>query len=93
MGKVTRKRHSADFKARVALEAIKGEHTLAEIGAKHGIHLTMVAAWKRAAIDGMGATFAGKPGPSADDAEVGRLHAKIGQLIMERDFLAKASGR
>lgn len=93
MGKVTRKRHSADFKARVALEAIKGEHTLAEIGAKHGIHLTMVAAWKKAAIDGMSATFAGKTSGPADDAEIGRLHAKIGQLIMERDFLAKASGR
>ena len=49
MGKVTRKRHTAEFKARVALEAIKGEQTLAEIGAKHGVHLTMVAAWKTSA--------------------------------------------
>lgn len=86
MGKVTRKRHSADFKARVALEGIKGEHTLAEIGAKHGIHLTMVAAWKKAAIDGMSARFAGKVAGTPDGAEIGRLHAKIGQLIMERDF-------
>lgn len=49
MGKVTRKRHTAKFRARVALEAIKGEQTLAEIGAKHGIHLTMVAAGKKEA--------------------------------------------
>jgi transposase len=77
----------------VALEAIKGEHTLAEIGAKHGIHLTMVAAWKKAAIDGMSTTFSSKAAGPSDDAEVGRLHAKIGQLIMERDFLSKASGR
>lgn len=95
MGKVTRKRHSAEFKARVALEAIKGEHTLAEIGARHGVHLTMVASWKKAAIDGMAATFSSKSGAAggSDEADVARLHAKIGQLIMERDFLAKASGR
>jgi transposase len=96
MGKVTRKRHPAEFKARVALEAIKGELTLAEIGARHGVHLTLVATWKRAAIDGMGATFAAKPlapRTGASTAEVSKLHAKIGELIMERDFLAKASGR
>ena len=65
MGKVTRKRHSAEFKARVALEAIKGEQTLAEIGAKHGVHLTMVAAWKKAAVEGMTATFSSKTAAAA----------------------------
>lgn len=94
MGKVSRKRHSAEFKARVALEAIRGERTLAEIGAKHGIHLTMVAAWKRAAIDGMAATFSPKAATSAaSEADLAKLHAKIGELVVERDFLAKASGR
>jgi transposase len=95
MGKVTRKRHSAEFKARVALEAIKGEQTLAEIGAKHGIHLTMVAAWKKAAIEGIAATFSSKTSTAgaSSEADLARLHAKIGQLIMERDFLSKASGR
>jgi transposase len=96
MAKVTRKRHTAEFKARVALEAIKGEQTLAEIGAKHGVHLTMVAAWKKAAIEGMANSFSPKgsaPEPTVSAAEVAKLHAKIGQLIMERDFLAKASGR
>jgi transposase len=95
MGKVTRKRHTAEFKARVALEAIKGEQTLAEIGARHGIHLTMVAAWKKAAIDGMTATFSPKAAASVmtSEAELSKLHAKIGQLVVERDFLAKASGR
>ena len=96
MGKVTRKRHTAEFKARVALEAIKGEQTLAEIGAKHGVHLTMVAAWKTAAVEGMATTFSPKAAAldaGASATEVSRLHAKIGQLVMERDFLAKASGR
>jgi transposase len=65
--KTMRKRYSADFKAKVALEAIRGDLTLAELGAKHGIHHTMIAAWK--------------------------LHSKIGQLVVERDFLAKAFGR
>jgi transposase len=96
MGRVTRKRHTAEFKARVALEAIKGEQTLAEIGAKHGVHLTMVAAWKKAAIEGMANSFSPKgsaPTSTVSAQDVSKLHAKIGQLIMERDFLAKASGR
>ncbi|SOD97233.1 transposase [Caenispirillum bisanense] len=95
MGKVTRKRYSAEFKAKVALEAIKGELTLAELAAKHGIHQTMIAAWKRQAVEGMAATFSGKAEATgaASEADVAKLHAKIGQLVVERDFLAKAFGR
>ena len=95
MGKVTRKRYSADFKAKVALEAIKGDLTLAELAAKHSIHQTMIATWKRQAIEGMAATFSGKAeaASAASEADLARLHAKIGQLVVERDFLAKASGR
>ena len=95
MGKVTRKRYGADFKAKVALEAIKGELTLAELAAKHGIHQTMIAQWKRQAIEGMEATFSGKSEGTAhsSEAELARLHAKIGQLVVEKDFLLKASGR
>jgi transposase len=95
MGKVTRKRYSADFKAKVALEAIKGDLTLAELAAKHSIHQTMIATWKRQAIEGMSATFSGKSEAAAatSEADLARLHAKIGQLVVERDFLAKASGR
>lgn len=93
--KKTRKRYSAEFKARVALEAIRGDLTLAELAAKHGIHHTMIAAWKRQAVDGMASTFsgAGDAAKAASDAEVEKLHAKIGQLVVERDFLARASGR
>jgi transposase len=93
--KTTRKRYGADFKARVALEAIRGDLTLAELAAKHGIHHTMIAAWKRQAIEGMSATFsgAGDAAKVANEAELDKLHAKIGQLLVERDFLAKASGR
>lgn len=93
--KTTRKRYSADFKAKVVLEAIRGDLTLAELAVKHGIHHTMIAAWKRQAIDGMAGTFSGvgDTARAASDAEVDKLHAKIGQLVVERDFLAKAFGR
>ena len=57
MGKVTRKRYSAEFKAKVALEAMKGEQTLAELGAMHGIYQAMIASWKREAIDGLARTM------------------------------------
>ena len=95
MGKTTRKRYSAEFKAKVALEAIKGEQTLAELAAKHGIHHVMIANWKRQAIEGMAACFSGKAeaAPAATASDIEKLHAKIGQLIVERDFLVRASGR
>lgn len=95
MGKVTRKRYGAEFKAKVALEAIKGELTLAELSAKHAIHQTMIAAWKRQATEGLAWTFSGKAEAvqATGEAELTRLHAKIGQLVVERDFLARASGR
>ena len=95
MGKVTRKRYTAEFKAKVALKALRGELTLAELSAKHGIHQTMIAGWKRQAIEGMAASFSAKPeaASAASPAEVERLHAKIGQLVVERDFLAKGLSR
>lgn len=95
--KTTRKLYSANFKAKakVALEAIRGDLTLAELGPKHGIHHTMIAAWKRQAIDGMAATFSGatEVTRAMGEAEIDQLHSKIGQLVVERDFLAKAFGR
>ena len=92
-----RTRYSAEFKARVALEALRGELTTAQLAAKHGIHQTMVGDWKRQAMEGMAGVFSGKTAAQesvrAGEAEVEKLHAKIGQLLVERDFLAKASGR
>ena len=92
-----RKRYSADFKAKVALEALRGELTTAQLAAKHGIHHTMVGEWKKQAMDGLTAMFADRSTAQEtaklSEAEVEKLHAKIGQLVVERDFLAKASGR
>ncbi len=90
-----RKRYSAEFKARVALEALRGELTVSHLATKHGVHQTLIGDWKRQALDGLVTVFSGKAeakeGMREEDVE--KLHAKIGQLVVERDFLAKASGR
>ena len=90
-----RKRYSAEFKAKVALDAIRGEQTVAQLAAKHGVHQTMINAWKKQAIEGMSGVFSGKAeaAGAAREGEIDQLHAKIGQLVVERDFLRRASGR
>ena len=90
-----RRQYSAGFKAKVALEAIRGEATIAELVSKHGVHQTLINAWKRQAIEGMAGVFSGKAEAAAAEREgdLEKLHAKIGQLVVERDFLAKAFDR
>jgi len=91
----TRRRFSAEFKAKVALEAIKGDATVAELATKHELHPTQIAAWKREAVEKLAQVFDDKS-PDRDknrDGEITKLHAKIGQLIVERDFLSKAFDR
>ena len=83
-----RKRYSAEFKAKVALEAIREELTTAELAKKYDIHPTMITGWKRTAIENMASAFDGKNAaePAISDQEVEKLHAKIGQLVVERDL-------
>jgi transposase len=92
-----RKRYSAEFKAKVALEALRGELATAQLATKHGIHPTMVGEWKKQAMEGLTAVFADRSAAQetakSSEAEIDRLHAKIGQLVVERDFLAKASAQ
>ena len=92
-----RRRYGAEFKARVALEALRGELTIAQLVAKHGVHQTLINTWKRQAMEGMSGVFSNGAEAAAAatdrEAELDRLHAKIGQLVVERDFLRKASGR
>jgi transposase len=91
----TRRRFTAEFKAKVALEAIRGERTISELATKYQLHPNQITQWKRQAIENLAKAFDDK----ATDAQVGReaevtkLHAKIGQLVVERDFLAKAFDR
>ncbi len=89
MGK--RRRFTDDFKARVALEALRGDRAVQEIAARHKVHPNQVSTWKRQAIDGLAEVFSnGSERATVDhEAEVHGLHAKIGQLTVERDFLVK----
>ena len=91
----TRRRFSAEFKAKVALEAIKGHETVAELATRHGLHPTQITAWKREAVEKLALVFDDKSGARDQDrdAELTKLHAKIGQLVVERDFLSKAFDR
>ena len=91
-----RKRYAASFKAKVALEAIRGDRTIAQLVAKYGVHQTLINGWKKQAIEGMAEVFSSSRAVSAETAreeELDKLHAKIGQLVVERDFLKRASGR
>jgi transposase len=93
-----RRNFSAVFKAKVAkvaLEALRGDATLAELAARHRVHPNLITKWKRQAGEGMVEVFSGKPARGAGDhaAEIKELHAKIGELTVERDFLSKAFGR
>lgn len=90
-----RRNYSADFKAKVALAAIQGDGTLAELASRFDVHPNMITKWKRQALAGMKEGF-GRGAQKADtsrEAEIKTLQAKIGELIVERDFLAKAFDR
>jgi transposase-like protein len=91
----TRRRFTADFKSRVALEALRGDKTIQEIASKHKVHPNQVSTWKRQAVEGLGAVFSNGADRADRDheSELRDLHAKIGELTVERDFLAKGLKR
>jgi len=90
-----RRKFTADFKATVALDALRGDRTIQEIASRRKVHPNQVSTWKRQAMDGLGAVFSNGADKAGLDhnAEVHDLHAKIGQLTVERDFLAKGLKR
>jgi len=88
---IKRKQHSAEFKARVAMASLSGEKTLAELSAEFGVHPTMISNWKQELVKRAGELFArGSKASAVEDTQkvIDDLHRKIGQLQVERDFLA-----
>ena len=89
-----RRNHSPSFKARVALEAVRGERTLSELAARFELHPNQIRRWKEELKERSVELFgAGEKLRRGREAEIEKLHAKIGQLTMERDFLSKALER
>jgi transposase len=92
--KQSRRKHNPSFKARVALEAIKGEETIAELAARFEVHPSQIRKWKRALTDGAASVFGEDQSQKKDDADlIARLYQQIGQLKVENDFLGGALGR
>jgi transposase-like protein len=91
MSRRPRRNHSPAFKAKVALAAIRGEKTLAELAEQFDVHANQISTWREQLLAGAGDVFgAQKPEEAAPAIDVKSLHAKIGELTLENDFLGRA---
>lgn len=91
--KTSRRKHTAPFKAKVALAAVRGDKTVAELASQFGVHPHQIHNWKKTLLENAVVAFE-KPNGGTDKSEdVGELYEKIGQLTVERDFLSRVLGR
>ena len=88
------KNYTAEFKAKVALDAIKGDLTISEISSKYGVHSTQINRWKQQALLSLKSCFTGKQEKANSDSQkqMDKLYQQIGQLTCENDFLKKVHG-
>jgi transposase len=93
MSKRPRRNHSPAFKAKVALAAVKGERTLAELAQQFDIHPNLITQWRSRLLESAADVFGVEPVPSEPAVDVKVLHAKIGELTLANDFLAGALGK
>ena len=94
MSKRPRRNHSPAFKAKVALAAVKGEKTLAELAEQFGVHATQVTTWRSQLLEGAAGVFGAESAAAAEPAiDVKTLHAKIGELTLVNDFLSGSLGK
>jgi len=85
-----RRKHSAEYKAKVALAALKNEKTLSELAARFEVHPTMINKWKQALLEGAAEIFdGGQKSSKQTEAQIDDLYRQIGKLQVERDFLLK----
>jgi transposase len=86
-----RRNHDAGFKARLALQAVKGERTVSELSAEYGVHPTMIHQWKKALLEAAADIFerGGNKTAEVDEETIRSLHAKLGELAVANDFLER----
>lgn len=93
MSKRPRRNHSPAFKAKVALAAVKGEKTLAELAQQYDVHSNLINQWRSRLLEGAADVFGAEPAAAHPAVDVTVLHAKIGELTLANDFLAGALGK